>query len=294
MLEYPLLNALASVLRTGSFELAAHSLSITPSAVSQRIKLLEERLGCVLIVRGHPCTATPAGARLFRHTEEVSLLEHTLATDLKGLLPDESIPTIRIAVNADSLATWFIDALAETTGMLFDLVTDDQDHSADLLRRREVMAAVTAHPGPVQGCDSQPLGALRYIAAASPAFAKLYFPDGLTEYAARHAPALTFNNKDKLQETWLHGQLGTLISFPTHMLPSSRGFVDAALAGLGWGMSPASLVKAHIASGSLVALGVKPALDVPLYWQSNRATRKALAPLTKAVRTAAKRYLIAC
>ena len=57
-----LLAALAAVIRTGSFERAAQQLHVTPSAVSQRVKLLEERLGTILVVRSCPCgsTARPA------------------------------------------------------------------------------------------------------------------------------------------------------------------------------------------------------------------------------------------
>jgi LysR family transcriptional regulator, chromosome initiation inhibitor len=69
------LTAFAAVLREGSFEAAARSLHLTPSAVSQRIKLLEERLGRVLIRRAAPCTATGAGQALQRHAQQLQLLE---------------------------------------------------------------------------------------------------------------------------------------------------------------------------------------------------------------------------
>src|ERR1700761_1659985 len=134
MFDYDQLAALAAVIRTGSFEKAARQLGVTPSAVSQRLKLLEERVGAVLVVRGQPNSATAAGARLCRHAEDVGLLERALRADLGTLGPDTPPATIRIAVNADSLATWFIEAMAATEGVLYDLVLDDQDHSADWLR----------------------------------------------------------------------------------------------------------------------------------------------------------------
>ncbi len=133
MIDPAQLAALAAVHRRGSFELAAADLHITPSAVSQRIKALEERAGTLLIRRGQPCTATPPGLRLIRHHDEIALLETTLAQDLPGLAAGPA--TLRIAVNADSLATWVIPALAATEGLLFDLVIDDQDVSQDWLRR---------------------------------------------------------------------------------------------------------------------------------------------------------------
>lgn len=289
------LAALAEVIRTGSFERAAAVLGVTPSAVSQRIRALEERQGVVLIRRSQPCTGTEAGMRLFRHAEEVALLEHALERDLGGRDPAKR-QTIRIAVNADSLATWFPAALAAAQAadpwLLFDLILDDQDHSADWLRRGEVVAAVTAHAGPVQGCDSAALGALRYLETASPAFVARHFPDGVTPQALAAAPALTFNRKDTLQARWIELKTGAGIVPPTHFLPASQAFVDAALLGLGWGMNPEPLVRPLIAATRLVALDPVLPLDTPLHWQTSRVARAALAPLTQAVRRVVPDWLV--
>jgi LysR family transcriptional regulator, chromosome initiation inhibitor len=253
----PQLQALATVHRRGSFEAAAAILGLTPSAISQRIKALEDRVGCLLIRRGQPCEATSAGLRLIRHHDEVALLEQALARDLPG--PAAGPATLRIAVNADSLATWLIPALAAVDGILFDIVIDDQDHSQDLLRRGEVAAAVTSHAGPLQGCDTIPLGALRYRATASPAFLARWMAEGPTAGALAVAPALTFSDKDRLQALWAERQTGRKIDFPTHRVASTHAFVDAALAGLGWCMNPEMLVSDHLARGRLVEL----ALDRP-------------------------------
>ena len=283
MLDYALLAALAAVIRTGSFEQAAQQLHVTPSAVSQRVKLLEERLGTILVVRGVPCTGTPAGLRLCQHVEQVSLLESELRHDLPGIQHAGPPVAVRIAVNADSLATWFVAAMAETPDVLFDLVVDDQEHSADWLRRGEVLAAVTASAKPVQGCDSTPLGALRYIATASPAFVRRYLPEGWDTASLARAPRLTFNSKDRLQTQWTRQAFGTDIASPTHWLPSSQAFIDAALAGLGWGMNPEMLVADHLRDGRLVALVPDQPLDVPLFWQRSRIASRTLADITRAV-----------
>ncbi|MFD0982799.1 LysR family transcriptional regulator ArgP [Tropicimonas aquimaris] len=291
------LAALAEVIRTGSFDRAAAVLGVTPSAISQRIRALEERQGAVLIRRGQPCTGTEAGMRLFRHAEEVALLEHALERDLGGGTP-ASRQTIRIAVNADSLATWFPNALAAAqavdSGLLFDLILDDQDHSADWLRRGEVVAAVTAHASPIQGCDSHPLGALRYLATASPDFMSAHFPQGVTREALAEAPALTFDRKDALQARWISMKAGDGIVPPTHFLPASQAFVDAALLGIGWGMNPEPLARPLIAAGKLVALDPDLPLETPLHWQTSRVARAALAPLSAAVRQVAREWLEPC
>ncbi|WP_207461562.1 LysR family transcriptional regulator ArgP [Azospirillum sp. SYSU D00513] len=291
MLDYALLSALAAVIRTGSFERAAQRLHVTPSAVSQRIKLLEDRLGCVLVVRGQPCTGTAAGQRLCQHVERVALLESELRDGLPALEGAEEPVTLRIAVNADSLATWFIAAMAEAGNCLFDLVLDDQDHSADWLRTGEVLAAVTAHEKAVQGCDSHPLGSLRYIATASPDFAARWFADGLSEAALARAPSLTFNRKDRLQALWLEGLFGTDVARPTHWLPSSQAFVDAALAGIGWGMNAEPQVAGLLRDGRLVALAPDRPLDIPLFWQRSRIASTTLAGVNAAVLRAARATL---
>ena len=300
MLDYPLLAALAAVIRNGSFEGAARELHVTASAISQRIKLLEERTGTVLVRRGQPCEGTPAGLTLCQHVEQVALLEGELRSRLPDLSlggdsdgPDGGLVTLRVAVNADSLSTWFIDVMARMPDCLFDLVLDDQDHNAEWLRRGEVLAVVTSRPEPVSGCDSHPIGAMRYIATASPDFVNRHFSGGISADALARAPCLTFNRKDGLQASWLKREFPDAdITPPTHWLPSSQGFVDAALAGLGWGLNPEILVADHIRCGRLLPILPDRPMDTPLYWQRNRLASNTVARLTRAVREVSERVLI--
>lgn len=293
MLDPAQLAALAAVHRRGAFDLAAADLNVTPSAVSQRIKALEEATGTLLIRRGQPARATEAGLRLIRHHDDVALLEHQLAQDLPALAP--SLATLRLAVNADSLATWVIQGLAQTQGLLFDLVIDDQDVSQDWLRRGEVVAAITAHPGPLQGCDTVALGSLRYRATASPAYMARWFPTGVTPEALRLAPALTFSDNDRLQDRWVARQTAgqaKRAALPSHRIASTQGFVDACLYDLGWGLNPEPLVVRHLDAGTLVELAPDTALDVSLHWQFTRLAAPALAPVTAALRRAARDLLV--
>ena len=284
------LEALAAILRTGSFEAAAAALSVTPSAVSQRLRALEETVGAVLVVRAQPARATEAGARLARHADEVGRLAREVAGDLG--LAGQGPARLRVAVNADSLATWFLPALAEVPDTFFEIVVDDQDHSADLLRRGEVAAAVTAGPAQVQGCDAVRLGALRYVAICAQAFRDRWFGEGLSAAALERAPALVFDEKDALQHRWAEAVTGRRLRLPDHRLPSASGFVEAARLGLGWAMAPLPLVAQDLAAGRLVALGSGHPLDTPLVWQSSRIGRATLAPLTAAVRRAARAALV--
>ncbi|SIQ88075.1 LysR family transcriptional regulator, chromosome initiation inhibitor [Rhizobium sp. RU35A] len=299
MLDYLSLRAVAAVIRTGSFERAARQLHVTPSAVSQRVRQLEDRLGTVLVVRGTPCTATEKGAWLCRHMDQVAMLE----TDLLEKLPaldggsvDTRPVTVRIATNADSLGTWFLEAVANfsrETGYLVDIAVDDQDHTAAWLERGEVLAAVTGMSRPVQGCRQSPLGILRYRATASPAFISRHFADGVTRERLARAPLLTFNRKDGLQRRWLAETMGIDTSPPTHWLPSTQGFVEACLSGMGWGMNPDLLTAAHLASGRLVELVAGTPVDVPLFWQVSRLAAAPLEALTRHVLSVARSRLVA-
>ncbi|NGQ92834.1 LysR family transcriptional regulator ArgP [Rhodobacter sp. HX-7-19] len=295
-MDYPALRAVAAVVRTGSFERAAASLNVTPSAVSQRIKHLEERLGAVLIERGTPCTATDKGLALCRHMDRVGMLEKDLMEHLPELSGAEGAGqvTLNVATNADSLGTWFLEAIASftrATDYLVNVAIDDEDHTADWLRRGRVLAAVTSLERPVQGCRVTPLGALRYQATASPDFVARYFPDGLTKEAFQRAPALTFDQKDRLQNVWAREVFGQDMSFPTHWLPSTQSFLEGSLAGMGWALNPVQLARRHLERGDLVELAPGQMLERHLFWQINRLAADQLYELSRLILTVARREL---
>lgn len=297
MIDYPAARAVAMVVQTGSFERAARALNVTPSAVSQRVKQLEERIGTILIERGSPCVATERGARLCRHVAQVGLLETELFAQMPGLKDTEAIDTkvtVEIATNADSLGTWFVPAIsayAKATGHLVSLAVDDEDHTADWLRRGRVQAAVTSLGEAISGCRVIGLGVLRYHATASPDFMSRHFPAGVGPEALATAPAVTFNQKDRLQHEWIRRTFATTVVHPTHWLPSTQGFVEAALAGMGWGLNPEVLVVSHLDAGRLVELVPGAVVDVPLFWQVNRIAAERLDPLTRRVVATAREVL---
>lgn len=291
------LSALAAVLREGSFDRAARVLHVTASAVSQRIKQLEERVGTILVVRGSPCTATATGEALYRHALQVELLERDLLGTLGPGGPGHAVAAslMRIAVNADSLATWLVPALASftaRTGTRIEVALDDQEHTADWLRSGRVLGAVTSDSRPVQGCRVHPLGTMRYLATASPRFMKTWFPDGPTADALRCAPALAYNRKDEATERFIRDVIGLDVQdLPSSYLPSPHAYLDANLRGLGWGMNPEPLVIASIKRKRLVELFVGRALDVALYWQQWALASPTLDALASAIATQARTVL---
>lgn len=286
------LQAFSMVIREGSFEAAARKLHVTPSAVSQRIKQLEERLGQVLVRRASPCQASSAGKILVRYTEELALLESEMLGTLGSADGAGSLALrMPVAVNADSLDSWFpgvFDAMPAEPVIVFDLRVEDQDHSAALLREGTVMAAVSASPTPIQACTVEPLGIMRYLAVTSPAHAARHFSAGVDAASLNAAPMLRFNLKDGLQHQFIARFSGDAVQPPTHLVPSVHGFLGMARRGLGWGMVPEHFALPAIAAGELVEIAPGEHLDVPLYWHRWRLGSHALGALTAAVREVAK------
>ena len=299
MLDYAALAALAAVVREGSFERAARALHVTPSAVSQRIRLLEERMGCALVLRTVPCQATPTGLQLCRHVDQVRLLEQSLqgSLPLLGAGDEHGTPArvpLPVAVNADSLATWMAPVLADFGArqpVLLEVSVDDQDHTGGWLRSGAVLAALTSSAQAPPGCNSLPLGAMRYRATATPAFVREHFAQGVGAASLARAPSLAFNSKDTLQLQWSRRHCHRAVELPRHQLPSSQAFVTVCLAGMGWGLHPEALVADSLARGELVELVPETPLDVPLHWQHARAAAGVLDTLTAAVLRAARQAL---
>ncbi|BCJ58602.1 putative transcriptional regulator, LysR family protein [Micromonospora endophytica] len=285
------LRTFAAVVAEGSFEAAARLLHVTPSAVSQRIKALEETVGQVLVRRQRPCDATEAGRPLLRLAGQLVLLEREALTEARGALGgDPGRTRIAVVVNADSLATWFpavLSRLPAEPALSFDLRQDDQDHSAELLRAGSVMAAVTAQRDAVQGCRVRPLGAMRYRALAAPPLADRWFAGGLTRSALAAAPVVLFDRKDRLQHRFLRTVTGRVLDPPTHYVPSVPAFSEAIRLGLGWGLVPEQIADADLAAGRCLDIAPNRVVDVPLYWQHWHLDSQVLTTLTTAVTTIA-------
>jgi LysR family transcriptional regulator (chromosome initiation inhibitor) len=283
------LAAFAAVIEHGSFDAAANRLHITPSAVSQRIKALEQRVGQVLVRREKPCVATPAGVPLLRLAAQTALLESEVLADMGGGSAERT--RLAIAVNADSMATWFTDVFGQLPAVLFDIRIEDQDHSARLLREGAVMGAVTTERTPVPGCRVQPLGVMRYIPVAGAAYVERYMPTGFTANAVASAPSLAWNRDDALQDMLIRKIFRRDITRAVHYVPTAEGFASAVRAGIGWGMFPTASAAPHLADGSFVQIS-DAHLDVPLFWQCWKVDSLLIDTVTGAVRAAATKPLL--
>ncbi|MFZ6846024.1 LysR family transcriptional regulator ArgP [Undibacterium sp. RuTC16W] len=286
--------ALMSVIDSGSFEAAAQQLSLTPSALSQRIRALEIQLGSTLVIRSRPCRATPAGQRLLQHLRRVAEMEQ----DLSGMFADlpHAPVSIALAVNADSLDSWVLPALGDfliKENILLDLCIDDQEHTHDLLENGMVLGCISAEPQAMRGCEAEALGNMRYQAVASKAFCTRWFPQGMQRESARLAPVLTFNRKDKLQSQFLLEHFGLTENVcPRHHIPATAPYNRAIVLGLGWGMIPELMLKEMQAEPELIRLAPDRPVDVALYWHHWKVQSPRLARLSAKLVESARSALL--
>ncbi|WP_280488991.1 LysR family transcriptional regulator ArgP [Nocardia farcinica] len=296
MIDLPLdqVRTLLAVVDTGTFDAAAAALHVTPSAVSQRIKALEQRTGRVLVLRTKPVRPTESGQVLVRFARQLAALERDTQREL-GIAAGSDATYLPIAVNADSLATWFLPALTrvpQDPPICFDLHREDESHTAMMLREGRVMAAVTSAAEPVPGCTARPLGAARYLPVASPAFAERHLR-GEPDRRLPDAPVVVFDRRDELQDRFVRtltagrAAAGAL----RHHIPTSEGFCDAVTAGLGWGLIPEPQAAPLLRNGQLTAAVPGRWADVPLYWQQWKLDVPALALVAETIATAAAESL---
>ena len=300
------LECLAAIVEEGGFERAAQRLSITQSAVSQRLRALEAQVGTVLIVRSRPLKPTSAGQLLLKHTKMLRLLRADLERDLKELAPSSlggarEEERISIAINADSVATWALQALTDLArqGLPMEIITDDQDFTHEWLREGQVLGCVTTLKQALRGCKIAPLGAMEYIAIATPELARSRLAardknDGtvgqplLTAYNFRDVPFVAFNRKDDMQTEFVSKAFGLKrVTLNQLFVPSSEGQVRAVLAGWGVSVVPRLLAQALIEQGRLVNVAPAFVLPIQLYWHCWNLESEVLDALTAALRKAA-------
>ncbi len=289
------LECLAAIVEEGGFERAALRLSITQSAVSQRLRSLEVQVGTVLIVRSRPLKPTSAGRLLLKHALQMRLLRADLERDLKDLAPGASgnagdEERISIAVNADSIATWAVPALSRLArqGLGLEIITDDQDFTIEWLREGRVLGCVTTVKQALRSCRLVPLGAMRYVAVAQAAYASEHCPQGLSPQNFRALPFVAFNRKDDLQCEFVGRALQLQqVALRQLYVPSSEGQVRAVMDGWGVSVVPELLVRQHLQEGRLVDIAPGHALPVDLYWHCWNLDSAVLDALSSALTSAA-------
>jgi LysR family transcriptional regulator, chromosome initiation inhibitor len=288
------LAAFEATVQSGSLTAAAATLRITLAATSLRLKALEDSLGQRLVVRGKVARATPAGQALLTHIKQVRLLEADLAHTLQPTRQagDRSYQSISVAVNADSLASWFfpsVQSALQKHRLTLDVTVDDQEHTLTWLKNGDVIGCVTTLATPLRGCVAEPLGTMRYRCVAAPALQAQLMGKrrsiGLHQLVAHSA--IGFNRKDGLQDQFLRQCFGVSdANYPRHYIPASDAYHLALLNGLGWGMQGDIQSPDDLRDGLLVDLFPGQWVDVPLYWHHWQREAPQAAQLTKAIKAA--------
>ncbi len=263
--------AFVAVVETGSFEQAAARLHVTASAITQRVRALEADLGTPLVLRTRPCRATATGQRVLQHLRRVSMLQADLQAELDAAR--QSPVSVVVALNSDSLGTWFLPALSSILSgerLLFELIMEDQDHTFGLLENGMAIGCVTTVQKPMRGCAATPLGTMRYRLIAAQAFAAQWFPRGLTRASARQAPVVAYSRRDTLQSSFLLENFGLPKgAYPCHYVPGTHTHFAAVQHGLGYAMVPELLLgKTPLAEQGLVDLAPAYPTDSALYWHA--------------------------
>jgi len=294
MLDYKLIEALARVVSEGGFERAAKVLYITQSAVSQRIRQLEDQYGQLLLTRASPPQPTAAGQALLKHYQQVKLLEDGLSAELTAAAT-QGPATLAIGINADSLDSWFLAALRpllQQFNLLIDLRVDDQEQTHQFLREGEVVGCISNEAKPMPGCRVEFLGVMNYRLLATPAFIARWFPAGLTLAAAQLAPAVIFNRKDHLHQQFFTQYLGGLpTTLPCHYIPAPEPFLRVITDGFCYGMVPDWQTAELRNSGKLLELVAGAVYPVELYWHCWNLQSKPLADFSQQLIRGARQLL---
>ena len=293
MIDYKLLEALAMVVQEQGFEKAAEKLFITQSAVSQRIRSLEDQVGSIVITRTSPPIPTEVGKRLVRHCRQVMRLEEELAE----ASPAEENPlftTVPVGVNMDSLELWFLPAVRDLLfeeHILLDIHMDDQDQTREFLRDGTVSGTISSSSRRLQGCSVHRLGVMEYQLICTPAFRSRWFPEGFTREAVRQAPAVIFNRSDTLLDRQLDEYYSVSgVAYQAHYVPSTVQFLSMITEGLAYGMTPVIQCRDLLDEGIVIPLVGKP-MAVDLYWHCWNIASESLAAVTDAVILGGKQYL---
>jgi LysR family transcriptional regulator (chromosome initiation inhibitor) len=269
MLDYKLLKALAMVIDEGGFEKAARKLHLTQSAVSQRIKMLEEYVGQILLTRTTPPAATNAGLGYLAHYRKVQQLESDLPPTKKQV-DVRPHTTLAIGVNADSLGTWFLDAvdvIIKKQQLILDIQVDDQDETQNFLQNGQVSGCITTHAKALQGCRMEKLGCVEYGIFCTPEFADRWFPKGISLSLFETVPTIQFNRKDNFNEKFHRLLFDALpVKAPTFYVPSTEIFVDFILRGFCYGAIPHQQSKPLTAAGKLIDLAPSCKVTIDLYF----------------------------
>lgn len=293
MFDFKSLEALAAVIDQQSFDKAATKLFITQSAISQRLKSLENTCGQPVLIRDYPYSPTELGQLLLTHYRKMKLLEDDTREQFSAHVERAHLT---IAINRDSLEIWFpyvFQSLSQLKSLILEVITDDQEITLDYFKKGLASACVSTSPKSVPGCQVDFLGYMDYLLVANAEFKKEFFSKSTDiKMNLLAAPSVIFDSKDNLHARYLarffdiHDE-----TLNCHIVPSVHGFKQFVLLGYGYGLIPKIDVKKELSQGQLLELFPKKIWRMPLYWHSWQIQTKHYQAFNAMVLKVARKHL---
>ncbi|PSW20707.1 ArgP/LysG family DNA-binding transcriptional regulator [Photobacterium sanctipauli] len=293
MLDHREMETLIAIIDGQSFDSAARHLNISPGAVSQRIKSLENRLGRSVLIRSTPPKTTAAGEQVLTYARRLLLIQKEMGLALKNNL-DADVLSLTIAVNHDSLSCWFLDvvsSLSDKPHLSFDIRTSNTISTQELLKSGEVIAAITSKNNQVAGCKTRYLGKLEYIPVCSQSFFKSHFSSDLGKAQLASAPIVLFDRNDDLVKKFLSLYKLQADQVKTHYIPCSHILLDAIKRGIGWTMLPRLLIEDQLTTSELVTIAPH-SLFIELYWNTWEQVSETITQVENQVISIASKKLV--
>lgn len=269
------LALLQAVARAGSFAAAARERNVVPSALTYRIRQVEDALDVLLFDRSsRQARLTEAGAELLREGARLLTDIDAVANRVKRVATGWE-PQLTIAVDSiidratvmDLCDAFFalnpptrVKLRDETlSGTLESLVSGQSDLALGI-----VMEQSTA-----VGLRSEPLGILSFIYAVAPHHPLAQVPEPLSDGILRQYRAVAVADSITRGEGITTGLLAGQDVFTVSGMPAK---LDAQIRGLGVGFLPTFLAQPYIDSGRLVVKRVERAervIQVSYAWRNN-------------------------
>ena len=259
-MTYPL-QALRTFVEVGqrkSVKAAAQALHVTPGAVSQQIRVLEDRLGVVLLERERlGMRLTEAGASVFPRLREAFLQIDQAMHDLESTKARRSLTVSTVATFA---ASWLVPRLGRFKQLHPDIEIRVEATSELVdLRRDRVDVALRHGLGDYPGLEVLPLMAPVLTPVASPGFLKAH--GAVIHEAGDCLSHPLLHDGDRADwPLWLkaHGVADDLRAERGSAFDDDFLLIRAAEAGQGLALVPQAYAQEEIAAGRLIQVLDKP------------------------------------
>jgi DNA-binding transcriptional LysR family regulator len=256
------LAMLQSIAQAGSFAAAARALNLVPSALTYRVRQIEDALDVLLFDRSsRQARPTEAGAELLREGARLLAEVDAVANRVKRVATGwESQFTIAVdsiiskATVMELCSTFF--ALDPTPPTRLKLRDEALSGTLQALSsgQADLAIGVALEPAAHAGLQAKPLGRVNFVFAVAPHHALALAPEPLTDEIIQQHRAVA------VADTVQRGTgmtFGLLSGQDVFTVATMQAKLDAQLRGLGAGFLPEGIARAYIESGRLV---VKKAL----------------------------------